>query len=61
MAIEQPADTVVGNDVWIGREATIMPGISIGDGAIIGAHSVVTRNVEPYAIVAGHPAGSVRP
>lgn len=60
MAIEQPADTVVGNDVWIGREATIMPGISIGDGAIIGAHSVVTRNVEPYAVVAGNPARRIR-
>lgn len=60
MAIEQAADTVVGNDVWIGREATIMPGISIGDGAIIGAHSVVTRNVEPYAVVAGNPARRIR-
>ncbi len=53
-------DTVVGNDVWIGREATIMPGTTIGDGAIVGAQSVVTRSVPPYAIVAGNPARIVR-
>ncbi|WP_430384010.1 CatB-related O-acetyltransferase [Aureimonas ureilytica] len=49
-------DTVIGNDVWIGAEAVIMPGVTIGDGAIIGAFSVVTRDVAPYAIVAGNPA-----
>lgn len=59
-AVEQPGDTVVGNDVWIGREATIMPDITIGDGAVIGAHSVVTRDVEPYAVVAGNPARQIR-
>ncbi len=41
-------DTVVGNDVWIGTEAIIMPGVTIGDGAVIGARALVTRDVEPY-------------
>ncbi len=53
-------DTIVGNDVWIGYNATIMPGIHIGDGAIIGAQSVVTRNIEPYTIVGGNPAKEIR-
>ncbi len=61
---EWPTDhrgnTVVGNDVWIGREAMIMPGVTIGDGAIIGARAVVTRNVPAYTIVAGNPAQIVR-
>ncbi len=60
LAIEQSGDTVVGNDVWIGREATILPGVSIGDGAVIGAGSVVTKHVQPYEIVAGNPARPVR-
>ncbi|WP_280458260.1 CatB-related O-acetyltransferase [Nocardia carnea] len=59
-AIEPTPDTVIGNDVWIGRSATIMPGVRIGDGAVIAAHSVVTKDVEPYAIVAGNPARPVR-
>lgn len=53
-------DTIVGNDVWIGQNATILPGVHIGDGAIIGANSVVTKNVEPYSIVAGNPARFIR-
>lgn len=53
-------DTVIGNDVWIGAEAMIMPGITVGHGAVIGARAVVTRDVEPYAIVAGNPAKLVR-
>lgn len=53
-------DTVVGHDVWIGYGATIMPGVSIGHGAIIAARSVVTRDVEPYAIVGGNPAEVIR-
>ena len=53
-------DTVVGNDVWIGAEAMIMPGIRIGDGAMIGSRSVVTKDVAPYAIVAGNPAREIR-
>lgn len=53
-------DTVVGNDVWIGAEATIMPGVSIGDGAIVATRAVVASDVPPYAIVAGNPARVVR-
>ena len=53
-------DTVVGNDVWIGMDATIMPGVTIGDGAIIATKSVVTTDVRPYAIVGGNPAREVR-
>ena len=48
-------DTVVGNDVWIGQNVTVMPGVHIGDGAIIGANSVVTRDIPPYCIAAGNP------
>jgi len=58
--VPQPGDVTVGNDVWIGREARIMPGVSIGDGAVIGAYSVVTRDVAPYMIVAGNPAKPIR-
>ncbi len=53
-------DTVVGNDVWIGQNATILPGVRIGDGAIIGANSTVGSDVEPYTIVAGNPARVIR-
>jgi len=49
-------DTVIGNDVWIGMEAVIMPGVTIGDGAIISARSVVTQDVPPYTIMGGNPA-----
>jgi len=49
-------DTVVGNDVWIGYEALIMPGVKIGDGAVVASHAVVTGRVAPYAVVAGNPA-----
>lgn len=49
-------DTVIGNDVWIGRESVIMPGVKIGDGAIIAAGSVVAKDVEPYHVVGGNPA-----
>jgi acetyltransferase-like isoleucine patch superfamily enzyme len=54
------AKTVIGNDVWIGSNAFVKGGITIGNGAIIGAHSVVTKNVEPYTIVAGNPARVIR-
>ena len=58
----QPAgDTVIGNDVWIGTEAIIMPGVTIGDGAVIGTRALVTRDIEPYAIVGGNPAKTIRP
>lgn len=53
-------DTVIGNDVWIGQNAVILPGVNIGDGAIIGANSVVGSDIEPYSIVAGNPAKVIR-
>lgn len=53
-------DTVIGNDVWIGYRSLIMPGITIGDGAIVSAMSVVTRDVPPYTIVGGNPARPIR-
>ncbi len=53
-------NTVVGNDVWIGYGTTIMPGVKIGDGAIIATKSVVTKDVEPYSIVGGNPAKEIR-
>jgi virginiamycin A acetyltransferase len=57
---ENRGDTIVGHDVWIGMEATILPGVHIGHGAIVAAKAVVSRNVPPYAIVAGNPAAIVR-
>ena len=53
-------DTVIGCDVWIGQNAVILPGVRIGDGAIIGASSVVGSDVAPYSIVAGNPARALR-
>ena len=53
-------DTVVGNDVWIGQNVTVLPGVHIGDGVIIGANSVVSRDVEPYPIAAGNPIRPIR-
>lgn len=53
-------DTVIGNDVWMGAEAMIMPGIKIGDGAVIGARSLVTKNIGPYEIWAGNPAKLIK-
>jgi virginiamycin A acetyltransferase len=53
-------NTVVGNDVWIGHDATIMPGIHLGDGAIIATKAVVTKDVEPYSIVGGNPAKEIK-
>lgn len=53
-------DTVIGNDVWIGYESLIMPGVKIRDGAIISSRSVVTSDVEPYTIVGGNPAKLIR-
>lgn len=53
-------NTVVGNDVWIGYNAVIMPGVTIGDGAVIASCSVVTKDVEPYTIVGGNPARDIR-
>ena len=53
-------DTIIGNDVWIGYKATIMPGVKIGDGVIIAANSTVTKDVEAYAIVGGNPADEIK-
>jgi virginiamycin A acetyltransferase len=53
-------DTVVGNDVWIGYEAVVTAGVTIGDGAIVASRSVVTKHVRPYAIVGGNPAVEIR-
>lgn len=61
-SLEPPnkGDTVISNDVWIGNSATIMPGVRIGDGAIIASGSVVTRDVSPYTVVGGNPAHLIR-
>lgn len=59
-AWDNKGDIVVGNDVWIGYEAVIMSGVHIGNGAIIGTRAVVTKDVEPYAIVGGVPAKIIR-
>ncbi|MBD1842735.1 CatB-related O-acetyltransferase [Cyanobacteria bacterium FACHB-63] len=53
-------DTVIGNDVWLGYESTIMPGVRIGDGAVIAAKSVVVKDIPAYAIVGGNPATVIR-
>lgn len=59
-AWDNKGDIVVGSDVWIGYEAVVLSGVTIGDGAIIGARAVVTRDVPPYAIVGGVPARLIR-
>lgn len=50
----------VGHDVWIGRSAIILPGVTVGNGAVVGAGAIVTRDVPPYAVVAGNPARLIR-
>lgn len=59
-AWDNKGDIVIGNDVWIGYEAVIMQGIHIGDGAVIGARAVVTRDVAPYTVVGGIPAKKIK-
>lgn len=59
-AWDNKGDIVIGNDVWIGYDAIIMAGVTIGDGAIIGTRAVVTKDVEPYSIVGGVPAKEIR-
>lgn len=59
-AWDNKGDTVIGNDVWIGYEAVIMPGVKIGDGAVIGTRALVTKDVPPYTIVGGVPAKPIR-
>lgn len=53
-------DTVIGNDVWIGSEAIVMPGVTVGDGAVIGTRALVTKDVAPYTVVGGNPAKAIR-
>ena len=57
---ENKGDIVIGNDVWIGYDAVILAGVTVGDGAVIGARAVVTKNVPPYTIVGGVPARPIR-
>lgn len=59
-AWDNKGDIVIGNDVWIGYEAVIMAGVTIGDGAIIGTGAVVTKDIPPYTIVGGIPAKPIR-
>lgn len=59
-AWDNKGDIVVGNDVWIGYQAVILSGVRIGDGAVIGARAVVTKDVRPYAVVGGVPAKEIR-
>ncbi|WP_278707528.1 CatB-related O-acetyltransferase [Bacteroides caecimuris] len=59
-AWDNKGDIVIGNDVWIGYDAVIMAGVTIGDGAIIGTRAVVAKDVEPYSIVGGIPAKEIR-
>lgn len=59
-AWDNKGDIVIGNDVWIGYEAVILSGVKIGDGAVIGARAVVTKDVPPYTVVGGVPAKTIR-
>ncbi|SOE18593.1 virginiamycin A acetyltransferase [Hoeflea halophila] len=59
-ALDNRKDTVIGNDVWLGFESVVMPGVRIGNGAIIAARSVVTHDVPDYAIVGGNPGRVIR-
>ena len=58
--VGESGDIIIGNDVWIGYEAVILAGVTIGDGAIIGSRAVVTKDVPPYTIVGGVPARPIR-
>lgn len=60
MSAPSRGDTVVGHDVWLGYSALVLPGVTIGHGAVVAAGSVVARDVPPYAVVAGNPARVVR-
>lgn len=59
-AWDNKGNIIIGNDVWIGYEAVILSGVTIGDGAVIGTHAVVTKDVPPYTIVGGVPAKPIR-
>ena len=58
--LPRKGDTVLGNDVWLGRECVVMPGVKIGDGAIVAAYSVVTRDIAPYTVAGGNPARFIK-
>lgn len=53
-------DTVIGNDVWIGHDAVVMPGVRLGDGCIVAAYSIVTKSFPPYSVIGGNPARLIR-
>lgn len=59
MHVVSRGDTIIGNAVWIGNSATIMQGVEVGDGVIIGSNSTVRKSVAPYTIVAGNPAREI--
>lgn len=59
-AWDNKGDIIVGNDVWIGYDAIIMSGVTIGDGAVIGTRALVTKNVPPYTVVGGIPAKTIK-
>ena len=58
--LPRKGDIIIGNDVWLGRESVVMPGVKIGDGAIIAAYSVVAKDVPPYTIYGGNPAKFIK-
>jgi virginiamycin A acetyltransferase len=60
MELPSRGDTIIGNDVWIGYEALIMPGVKIGDGAVIAAKSVVVSDIPPYVVAGGNPARQIK-
>tara|TARA_R110002110_G_scaffold257491_1_gene473504 strand:+ start:36003 stop:36617 length:615 start_codon:yes stop_codon:yes gene_type:complete len=60
MSVVSKGDTVIGHDVWIGNSATIMQGITIGHGAIIGTNTLVTKDVEPYTVIGGNPGKPIK-
>lgn len=60
ISLPSRGDTIIGNDVWIGYQALIMPGVKIGDGAVIAAKSIVVKDIPPYAIVGGNPARLIK-
>lgn len=60
ISLPSRGDTIIGNDVWIGYQSLIMPGVKIGDGAVIAAKSIVVKDIPPYAIVGGNPARLIK-
>lgn len=59
-AVLYKGPTIVGNNVWLGRNAAVMPGVTVGDGSVIGVNSVVTRDIPPNSFAAGAPARVIR-